>query len=118
MKTYIYDGLLGGVLLGVISYLSGLYGKSYNHFYKILGFIWAVPLTFFFFIYLSSKDGKNAIKDFSQHTIIGTLLTLVCASILLFMLDYEKNMIILFTFIYGIITTFLYFYYNIYEFSV
>ena len=118
MTTYIYDGLFGGLLLSIISYLSSIYGKKYIHFYKILGFVWAVPLTFFFFIYLSSKDGKKAISDFSQHTIIGTLLTLICAIIILFILENEKNTIILFAFIYGIITTFLYFYNDIYKVNI
>jgi len=118
MATYIYDGLFGGILMGIISFLSSMYGKSYEHFYKILGFIWAVPLTFFFFIYLSSKDGKNAIKDFSYHTLIGTTLTFICGIIVLLILEYEKNVIIMISLFYGVITTILYFYYDFYKLSI
>ena len=48
MKNVLIDGILGGILIGIISYLSSIYGDK-PVFYKILAFMWAVPLTFFFF---------------------------------------------------------------------
>ena len=48
MQEVILDTFLGGFILGTISYLSNLYGKENVYFYKILAFIWSVPLTFFF----------------------------------------------------------------------
>ena len=55
---------------------------------------------------------KNAIKDFAYHTLIGTSLTFVCGIIVLLMLEYEKNVIIMISLFYGVITTILYFYYD------
>lgn len=115
MNNILLDTILGGLLLGSISYLSNIYGKN-PEFYKILAFIWAVPLTFFFLINLASRDGKKAIKDFCRHSIIGLLLTIILALITMRIIKLDNYIIVLFSFIFAVITTFLYFYLKIYKY--
>jgi hypothetical protein len=115
MKNVLIDGILGGILIGIISYLSSIYGDK-PFFYKILAFMWAVPLTFFFFINMASRDGKQPIADFSKHAILGTLLTFIIAIVTLNIMHLNIDKIIIITFIYAIITTFLYFSLKIYNY--
>lgn len=115
MKNVLIDGILGGILIGIISYLSSIYGDK-PVFYKILAFMWAVPLTFFFFINMASRDGKQPIADFSKHAILGTLLTFIIAIVTLNIMHLNTDKIIIITFIYAIITTFLYFSLKIYNY--
>lgn len=115
MQEVILDTFLGGFILGTISYLSNLYGKENVYFYKILAFIWSVPLTFFFFINMASRHGKVAIYDFSYHALFGTALTFILALITLFIIEYETSFIVFFTLIFAIIVTVLYFYMDIYK---
>ena len=82
MKTVIVDTLLGGAVLGTISYLSSLYGHL-DIYYKILAFLWATPLSFFFFLNMASRHGRNSMVDFTRHAIIGTTFTIVVALIIL-----------------------------------
>ena len=113
MKNILIDGILGGILIGIISYLSSIYGDKPS-FYKILAFVWAVPLTFFLFINMASRDGKKSIIDFSKHAILGTLLTLIIAIVTLNIIHLTIDQITIITFIYAIVTTFLYFTLKIY----
>ena len=115
MKNVLIDGILGGILIGIISYLSSIYGDK-PFFYKILAFMWAVPLTFFFFINMASRDGKQPIANFSKHAILGTLLTFIIAIVTLNIMHLNIDKIIIITFIYAIITTFLYFSLKIYNY--
>ena len=115
MNNILLDTILGGLLLGSISYLSNIYGKN-PEFYKILAFIWAVPLTFFFLINMASRDGKKAIKDFCIHSIIGLILTLILALITIRIIKLDNYIIVLFAFTFAFLTTFLYFYLKIYKY--
>ena len=115
MQEVILDTFLGGFILGTISYLSNLYGKENIYFYKILAFIWSVPLTFFFFINMASRHGKVAIHDFSLHSLFGTALTFILALLTLLIIDYETSFIVFFTLIFAIIVTVLYFYMDVYK---
>ena len=115
MNNIILDTILGGLLIGSISYLSNIYGKN-TEFYKILAFIWAVPLTFFFFINMASRDGKKAIKDFSRHSIIGLVLTIILALITMRIIKLDNYIIVLCAFMFAVLTTFLYFYLQIYKY--
>ena len=98
MKNILFDGIMGGCLFGLISYLSNMYGKTYPDFYKILAFIWAVPLTNFYLLLIAARKDKTAMKDFSIHSIIGTILTLALAILTLIIIDLDKNIIIIVSF--------------------
>ncbi len=115
MNNILLDTVLGGTLLGFISYLSNIYGK-HPEFYKILAFIWGVPLTFFFLINMASRDGKKAIKDFSTHSIIGLILTMILALITIRIIKMDNYLIVLFSFTFAIVVTVLYFYLEIYKY--
>ena len=116
MKTVLFDGLMGGCLFGLISYLSNIYGKTYPDFYKILAFIWAVPLTNFYLLLIAARKDKTAMKDFSIHSIIGTILTLALAILTLLIIDLDKNIIIIVAFLFALITTLMYFLFEIYKY--
>lgn len=116
MKNVLFDALAGGCLFGVISYLSNMYGKNYPDFYKILAFIWAVPLTNFYLLLISSRKDKTAMKDFSIHSIIGTILTIALAILTLMIIDLDKNIIIIVSFLFAVISTLMYFLFEIYKY--
>jgi len=115
MNNILLDTILGGLLVGSISYLSNIYGKN-PEFYKILAFIWSVPLTFFFFINIASRDGKKAMEDFCRHSIIGLILTIILALITIRIIKLDNYIIIFFSFIFAIVTTFLYFHLQLYKY--
>ena len=65
---------------------------------------------------MASRDGKQPIADFSKHAILGTLLTFIIAIVTLNIMHLNTDKIIIITFIYAIITTFLYFSLKIYNY--
>lgn len=69
-----FDTFIGALVLGTISTL-GQYYMYQAQYYKILAFVWSVPLTFFFFINMASRAGIIHVINFSRHAIIGTTLT-------------------------------------------
>ena len=113
MQEFIIDGILGGILSSIISFLSYKYKKS-NNFHKILGFVWAVPLTFFFLLYIVSKSNKKAMTDFTRHSLLGTILLVILSIFTLRIINLNKDVIILFAFLYSSFFTFIYFYLKIY----
>lgn len=114
--TVIFDTILGGFTLGMVSILSNLYGDSNPYFYRILAFIWAVPLTFFFFVNMASRHGKNKIEDICRHAIIGIVLTFMLAVATLYMLDMRVELIVLFCLLFALLTTMAYFVFGIYKY--
>ena len=55
-------------------------------------------------------------KDFSIHSIIGTILTLTLAILTLIIIDLDKNIIIIIAFLFALITTLIYFLFEIYKY--
>ena len=116
MINVILDTILGGIMIGTISYFSNIYGKN-PEYYKIVGFLWAVPLTYFFLLYIAMKDGKKAIKGLTLHALYGILLTLLSILIILRIINnINISLLIGITFIYGILTTMLYFILKLYKY--
>lgn len=119
MKEVLFDAILGGGLLGLISYLSNVYGKSSPMFFKILAFMWSVPLTYFFFINMASRYGKTPVENFARHAIIGTSATLILSIIIFAIINFVKDVsteqLVKLSFIYALIITFSYFILKIYE---
>ena len=114
MINVVNDAFVVGFLFGLISYLSNMYGKSYPHFYKILAFVWAVPLTYFYLLLIASRNDKKAIYDFALHGLFGTILTLIIIIITLFIIDLDKNYIVFIAFLFAVISTIAYFAYDVY----
>lgn len=115
MKNVIIDTLLGGFVLGSISYMSALYSGN-SIYFKILAFLWAMPLSFFFFLNMASRHGRVAMIDFTRHALIGTFLTLtLCSITLLFHIYMDDQTLVIMTLIFAIIFTMLYFINRIYK---
>jgi hypothetical protein len=115
-STVIFDTILGGFVLGMVSILSNLYGESSPYFYRILAFIWAVPLTFFFFVNMASRHGKNKIEDICRHAIIGIVLTFILALSTLYIIKKDVAVIISYSFFFALLTTIGYFAFEIYKY--
>ena len=115
MKNVIIDTLLGGFVLGSISYMSSLYAGN-GIYFKILAFLWAMPLSFFFFLNMTSRHGRVAMINFTRHTLIGTFLTLMLCIITLIVHIYmDDQTLVVMTLIFAIIFTMLYFLNRIYN---
>ena len=109
------DALVGAILLGVFSYLSQLYVDK-PYYIRIIAFIWATPTLYFYFLYIASRNSKKAMYDFTNHGLIGWLLTLAAIILTYLMVNYDKNIIILFNFIFLLLVIIWYFYYKIYTY--
>ena len=115
MKNVIIDTLLGGFVLGSISYMSSLYAGN-GIYFKILAFLWAMPLSFFFFLNMTSRHGRVAMINFTRHALIGTFLTLMLCIITLIVHIYmDDQTLVVMTLIFAIIFTMLYFLNRIYN---
>jgi hypothetical protein len=110
----IKDAMIGALLLGGVSFITELYG-NYKNYYKVLAFLWAVPLTFAFFIYLCSRKGKTAIYDFSLHAVLGSLLTVFIASVTLFNINQSYTNIQIINISLSVLFICVYFTFKIYE---
>jgi len=110
----IKDAIIGALLLGGVSFITELYG-NYKNYYKVLAFLWAVPLTFAFFIYVCSRKGKSAIYDFSLHAVFGSLLTVFIASITLFNINQSYTNIQIINISLSVLFICFYFTFKIYE---
>jgi hypothetical protein len=111
----LFDTFLGALMLGTISIMSQVF-TNVPQYYKILAFIWSVPLTFFFFINMASRAGLVHIENFSRHAIIGTLLTTVLAVLTISLSSIiSMNNLIYMNFILSILFVIFYFSFKIYE---
>lgn len=72
-------------------------------------------MTNFYLLLIAALKDKIAMKDFSIHSIIGTILTLALAILTLIIIDLDKNIIIV-SFLFAVITTLIYFLFEIYKY--
>ena len=109
------DIFFGSIFIGFISYATIQFDTN-PEYLKIIAYLWAVPLLYFYFVYIIYPKGNKALKNFTIHGIFGSLLTFILMIITLIMINYNINIknIILFNIIYGIITLYIYFYYKLY----
>ena len=111
----IYDILSGSIIIGLISYAT-IHFDTNPEYLKIVAYLWGIPLLYFYFVYITFPKGNKALKDFTIHGFIGMMLTIILMIITYIMIlnNYDKYTILLFNLLYGLITLFLYFYYEIY----
>ena len=115
MKNIIIDTLLGGFVLGSISYMSSLYGGNGTYF-KILAFLWAVPLSFFFFLNMASRHGRIAMINFTRHAVIGTCLTLFLSIFTLLVHSFmDDQTIVVMALVMSLLFTIVYFVNRVYN---
>lgn len=115
MKNVLYDGLVGLVFFGGLSYISDTF-KDKTYYFKLIAFLWAAPFTYFYLLYITSRSGKKALNGFNKHALIGTIATAIL--ILNYMLlkeTFEINQIILITFTLTVLFSFGYYYFRIFE---
>ena len=76
MKNVLYDGLVGLLFFGGLSYISDTF-KDKAYYFKLIAFLWAAPFTYFYLLYITSRSGKKALNGFNTHALIGTIATAV-----------------------------------------
>ncbi len=108
------DALIGGLITGGFSYLTGRYYESINYV-KIIAFMYAAPCVYFYLLYVLSNDSKTAMNDFSVHALIGTTLTMFMMAITLLFRFKDRRSLIIGNFVGLIIILIWYFYFKIYE---
>lgn len=110
------DTLVGGISFGIISYISqpNILGNN-KYYFQILGFLYAVPLAYFFLLLMASKISTTAMMNLSRHIILGGSFTVLTAIICLFMQDMDQNIIIFSNLLITILLIILYFGLDIYK---
>ncbi len=111
----IFDVLSGSFLIGLISYFTLQFDEN-PEYLKIIAYLWAVPLLYFYFLYIIYPKGNEAIKSFTIHGLFGMILTLIIMifTYYLLILKININYIILVNILYGLLTLFIYFYFKLY----
>ena len=111
----ILDIITGSVLIGFISYFSLQFDEN-PEYLKIIAYLWAVPLLYFYFLYIIYPKGNEAIKSFTIHGLFGMILTFIIMifTYYLLILKININYIILVNILYGLLTLFIYFYFKLY----
>lgn len=112
----IFDVIIGSILIGFISYATLLFDEN-PEYLKIVGFLWGVPLIYFYFVYITYDKGALALKSFTKHGLFGQILTTIIMIItyLLILNNVDINTILILNIIYGFICLFIYFYYKLYN---
>lgn len=112
----IFDVMTGSVLIGLISYFTLLFDDN-PEYLKIIAYLWAVPLIYFYFLYIIYDKGVNAIKSFTEHGLLGAILTIFIMTVTYFLIIYKYsiNFILLTNIIFGLFALFIYFYFKIYN---
>ena len=109
----IIDACVGALLMGFFSYFGQLYSDNASYI-RIVAFMWAMPTLYFYFLFISSRNSKQAMYDFTNHGLIGLLLTLFAMCCTYLLVHYDKNIIIAFNFVFFICVLVWYFYNKIY----
>ena len=113
----IKEGIIGFITFASISYLAQKY-TNFSNFYKISAFLWAVPLTYYFIIYIINKENKlDHIVHFNKHALLGIICTLLLMSLVEIMMGYNINTRTILNTVLGItlVILFVYFHYKIYN---
>lgn len=116
-KNVLRDIIFGVILIYFISSFTEMFNE-YPEYLNITAFLWGVPLVYFYFIYITYKKTKYAMKSFVIHGLIGQILTVIISILTLYMLikEYDLKSIIAINIIYLILCLLIYFYYKIYKF--
>ena len=107
--------LLGSILIAIVTYVTFLY-DSKPEYLKITSFLWGVPLIYFYLLFITYQQSNEAMKAFTIHGTIGSILTLIIMFVTIYMIkeNYNINKILIVNIIYAIIVTLLYFVFKIY----
>lgn len=112
----LFDIISGSILIGFISYFTSLFDTN-PEYLKIIAYLWAVPLIYFYFLYITYDKGVNAVKAFTEHGLLGAILTLLIMifTYFLILMNVNINTILIVNVIYGLLCLLFYFGFKIYN---
>lgn len=112
----LFDVISGSILIGLISYFTSLFDSN-PEYLKIIAYLWAVPLIYFYFLYITYDKGVTAIKAFTEHGLLGAILTLLIMifTYFLILMNVNINTILIVNVIYGFLCLLFYFGFKIYN---
>ena len=112
----LFDVISGSILIGLISYFTSLFDSN-PEYLKIIAYLWAVPLIYFYFLYITYDKGVTAVKSFTEHGLLGAILTLLIMifTYFLILMNVNINTILIVNVIYGLLCLLFYFGFKIYN---
>ena len=110
------DTIIGAVSFGLISYISqpNILGNN-KYYFQIFGFLWTLPITYFFLLLIASKISTTAMMNLSRHIGLGALITILTVYVCLIMQDMEQSSIIFVNLVITILFIVLYFGFDVYK---
>lgn len=99
---------------GIFSYFASIY-DSHPSYLNITAYLWGIPLTYFFLVYITWQKNRDAMFSFTRHAIVGTALTLLVMLITLYMKNYSLTMIIVTNVALLLLFIAVYFYFELYK---
>jgi hypothetical protein len=113
-KQIVIDGLIGFIMFAGLSYLTEK-NKDKDYYNKVAAFAWGAPFTFFYLMYITSKQGKKAVMDFNKHALFGTLGTIFLILFSLYFHNMNVKLNVLFSFFATLVFAFIYFKFKLYN---
>lgn len=113
-KQVIIDGFTGFLMFAGLSYLTEK-NKDKDYYHKIAAFAWGAPFTFFYLMYITSKQGKKAAMDFNRHALFGTMATLFLILFSLYFNNMDVKLNVLISFFVTFAFAFVYFKFKLYN---
>ena len=110
------DSLIGAVSFGLISYISqpNIFGNN-KYYFQIFGFLWTLPITYFFLLLIASKISTTAMMNLSRHIGLGAVITILTVYVCLKMQDMDQSIIIIVNLVITILFIALYFGFDLYK---
>ena len=110
------DTIIGAVSFGLISYISqpNILGNN-KYYFQIFGFLWTLPVTYFFLLLIASKISTTAMMNLSRHIGLGAVITILTVYVCLQMQDMEQSSIIFVNLVITILFIVLYFGFDVYK---
>tara|TARA_A100000164_G_C21653835_1_gene651600 strand:- start:179 stop:556 length:378 start_codon:yes stop_codon:yes gene_type:complete len=111
------DSVIGALFAGVFSYSATIYTTNSNYL-KVSAYLWGVPLMYFYILYIAwNNAGKDAAFDVSAHALLGILVTVFSIIFTLFIINFNKDLVIYLNIIILITAIFAYTYLEAYNFK-
>jgi hypothetical protein len=110
------DSIIGAVSFGLISYISqpNILGNN-KYYFQIFGFLWTLPITYFFLLIIASKISTTAMMNLSRHIGLGAVITILTVYVCLIMQEMEQSSIIFVNLLITILFIVLYFGFDVYK---
>ena len=110
------DTIIGAVSFGLISYISqpNILGNN-KYYFQIFGFLWTLPVTYFFLLLIASKISTTAMMNLSRHIGLGAVITILTVYVCLIMQEMEQSSIIFVNLVITMLFIVLYFGFDVYK---